>query len=106
MLRLIKCLFKISFPRENEAVKHDLVKSELQCLTVFCCHGNKSAILFFNSIFRTTLAVSGETNLVLEKLWLFNHKRADFLSSKLWILLSLFSPFKIVCRYKVRAVAD
>ena len=37
--------FKISFPRENEAVKHDLVEFKVQYLKVFCCHGNKSTIL-------------------------------------------------------------
>ena len=26
------------FPRENEAVKHDLVEFKIQCLKVFCCH--------------------------------------------------------------------
>ena len=40
--------FKISFPCENEAVKHDLVKFKVQCLKVFCYHGNKSTILLFN----------------------------------------------------------
>ena len=28
-------------------------------------------------------------------LWLFNHKRADFLASKFWNFISLFSVFKI-----------
>ena len=42
------------FPRENEAVKHDLVEFKVQCLKVFCYHGNKSIILLFNSISRTT----------------------------------------------------
>ena len=36
------------FLRENEAVKYDLVEVKVQCLTVFCCHGNKSTILLFN----------------------------------------------------------
>ena len=44
-----------SFPRENEAVKQDLVEFKVQCSKVFCCHGNKSTILLFNSIFRTLL---------------------------------------------------
>ena len=48
----------MSFPRENEAVKHDLVEFKVQCLKVFCCHGNRSTILLFNSIFRTTPEVS------------------------------------------------
>ena len=46
---------KISFPRENEAIKNDLVEFKVQCLKVFCYHGNKSTILLFNSIFRKTL---------------------------------------------------
>ena len=37
--------FKIYFPRENEAIKHDLVEFKVQCLKVFSYHGNKSAIL-------------------------------------------------------------
>ena len=49
---------KIFFPRENEAIKHDLVEFKVQCLKVFCYHGNKSTILLFNSIFRTTPEVS------------------------------------------------
>ena len=48
-----------------------------------CYHGNKSTILLFYSIFRTTPEVSSklyflEICCVSEKLWLFNHKRADF----------------------------
>ena len=50
----------MSFPHENEAVKHDLVEFKVQCLKVFCCHGNKSTILLFNSIFRTTPEVSSK----------------------------------------------
>ena len=38
---------------ESEAVKHDLIEFKVQCLKVFCCHGNKSTILLFNSIVRT-----------------------------------------------------
>ena len=43
----------------------------------------QSTILLFYSIFRTTLEVSSklyfvEICQVSEKLWLFNHKRADF----------------------------
>ena len=54
--KLRKCQrrFKISFPRENEVVKHDLVELKVQCLKVFCCYGSKSTILLFNSICRTT----------------------------------------------------
>ena len=40
------------FPRENEATKHDMVEFEVQCLKVFCYHGNKSTILLLNSILR------------------------------------------------------
>ena len=51
---------QIFFPRENEAIKHDLVEFKVQCLKVFCYHGSKSAILLFYSIFRTTLEVSSK----------------------------------------------
>ena len=40
-------LFKISFPHENEAIKHDLVEFKVQCFKVFCYHGNQSTILLF-----------------------------------------------------------
>ena len=56
-LRKYQMFFKISliyFPREKEAVKHDLVEFKVQCLKVFCCHDNKSTILLFDIIFRTT----------------------------------------------------
>ena len=33
---------------------------KVQCLKVFCFHSDKSAILFLNSIFRTTPEVSGK----------------------------------------------
>ena len=46
--------FKISFPRENENIKHDFVELKVQCLKVFCYYGNKSTILLFYSIFKTT----------------------------------------------------
>ena len=52
ILRLRKC--QVSFPLENEAIKHDLVEFKVQCLKVFCYPGNKSTILLFYSIFRTT----------------------------------------------------
>ena len=48
------------FPRENEAIKHDLVEFKIECLKVFCYYVNKSTILLFNSIFRTTPEVSGK----------------------------------------------
>ena len=35
----VKNYFKISFARQNEAAKHDLIKFNVQCLEVFCCHG-------------------------------------------------------------------
>ena len=31
----------ISFARENESVKHDLVEFKVQCLKVFCYHGQQ-----------------------------------------------------------------
>ena len=52
--------FKISFPRQNEAIKHDLVEFKVQCLKIFCYHSNKSTILLFNLIFRTTSEVSSK----------------------------------------------
>ena len=51
---------QISFPLENQAVKHDLIEFNVQCLKVFCCHSNKSTILLFDLIFRTTPEVSGK----------------------------------------------
>ena len=56
----LKGHFKISFPCENEAIKHDLVEFEVQCLKVFCYHGNKSTILLFYSTFRTTPEVASK----------------------------------------------
>ena len=52
--------FKISFPSENEAIKLDLVEFKVQCLKVFCYHGNKSTILLLHSIFRATPEVSSK----------------------------------------------
>ena len=52
--------FKISFPRENEAIKHDLVEIKVQRLMAFCYHGNKSTVLLFYWIFRTTPEVSSK----------------------------------------------
>ena len=62
ILRLTKYQTSLQnfFPRENEAIKHDLVELKVQCLTVFCYHGNKSTILLFYSIFRTTAEVSSK----------------------------------------------
>ena len=37
----------LSFLSENEAIKHDLVEFKVQCLKVFCYHGNTSTILLF-----------------------------------------------------------
>ena len=51
---------EISFPRENEAIKHDVVEFKVQYLKVFCCQGNKSTILLFNSSFRATPEVSSK----------------------------------------------
>ena len=81
-----KC-FKISFPRENEAIKHDLVKFKVQCLKVFCYQGKKSIILLFYLILRTVPEVSSKLYFVevreaSEKLWLFNHGRAQILDLK------------------------
>ena len=47
-------------PRENEAIKHDLVEFNVQCLKVFCHHGNTSTVLLFYSLFRTTPEVSSK----------------------------------------------
>ena len=52
------------FPPENEAVKHDLVEFKVHCLKVFGYHGNKSTILPFNSILRTTPEVSTKLSFV------------------------------------------
>ena len=83
ILRKYQTSLQNFFPRENEAIKHDLVAFKVQCLKVFCYHGNKSTILLFYSICRTAPEVSSklyfvEICQVAEKLWLFNHKRADF----------------------------
>ena len=56
----MKHYFKTSFQRENEAIKRDLVEFKVQCLKVFCYHGNKSTILLSYSIFRTTPEVSSK----------------------------------------------
>ena len=59
-LRKYQRSLQISFTRENEAVKHDLLEFKVQCLEVFCCHGNKSTILLFTSMFRTTPEISSK----------------------------------------------
>ena len=51
----MKCHFKISFSRENEAIKHDLVEFKVQCLNVFCYHGNKCTILLFTQFLEQLL---------------------------------------------------
>ena len=56
----IKLHFKISLARENEAIRNDMVEFKIQCLKVFCYHGNKSTILPFYSIFITTPEVSSK----------------------------------------------
>ena len=73
-----------------------------------CYHGNKSTILLFYSIFRTTPETSSklyfvEICQVSEKLWLFSHKRADF-----WLpnfgfktsFLSLLKPAQLLQKLK------
>ena len=46
---------KADFWLPNFGFKSSLLSLlKVQCLKVFCCHGNKPTILLFNSIFRTT----------------------------------------------------
>ena len=73
---------------------------KIQCLKVFCYHGNKSTILPFYSIFRATAKVSSklyfvEICQVPEKLWIFIHKRADFLLPNFGFKRSLLSLLKL-----------
>ena len=78
-LRKYQSHFKISFPCENEAIKHNLVDLKVQYLKVFCCHGNKSTILLFDSIFRTTPEVSGKLYFVeisLRKVMAFSSQKS------------------------------
>ena len=101
-LRKYQTLLQNFFLRENETMKHDLVEFKVQCLKVFCYHGNKSTILLFYSIFRTTLEVSSKLYFVeiwqaSEKLWLFNHKRADFWLPNFGFKRSLLSLLKSHC---------
>ena len=42
------------------------------------------------------MAISARILKISEKLWLLNHKRADFLASKFWILFSLCSLLKVI----------
>ena len=93
---------KLYFPRENEAIKHDLVKFKVQCLKVFCYHGNTSTILLFDSIFRTASEVSS-------KLYFGKSQRSygfliteelTFLASKFWnTLLSLLKSNHLFIHY-------
>ena len=73
-----------------------LIEFKVQCLKVFRCHSNKSTILLFYSIFRTTPEVSSKHYLVeiCEKLWLFNHKRADLWLPNFGFKRSLLSLLK------------
>ena len=59
-LRKYQTSLRNFFPRENDAIKHDLVEFKVQCLNVFCYHGNRSTILLFYAIFRTTPEVSSK----------------------------------------------
>ena len=77
-----------------------MVEFKVQCLKVFCYHSNKSTILLFYSIFRTTPEVSSklyfvEICQVSEKLWLFNHKRAHFWLPNFGFRRSLLSLLKV-----------
>ena len=56
--------FKISFPGENEAIKHDPVEFKVQCLNVFCYHGNESTILFFTQFLEQLLKFLGNLTLL------------------------------------------
>ena len=81
-----------SFPRENEAVKQDLVEFKVQCSKVFCCHGNKSTILLFNSIFRTLLKfLLNFTLLSLIEVMAFFFQKSWFFGFQLLDFFSLFS---------------
>ena len=52
--------FKISFPHENEAIKHDFVEFMVQCLKIFRYQGTKSTILLSNLTFKTTHEISSK----------------------------------------------
>ena len=81
ILRLRKYQMSLQnfFPTSERGYKNDLVKFKVQCLKVFCYHGNKSTILLFYSIFRTTPDVSGKLHFVE----IFKSQRSDgFLITK------------------------
>ena len=72
-----------------------------QCLKVFCYHGIKSTNFLFYSIFRTTHEVSSKLYFVeichvSEKLWFFNHKRAEFWIPNFGFKRSLLSLLKLI----------
>ena len=71
----------MSFPHQNEAIKHDLVEFKVQCLKVFCYNGNKSTILLFYWIFRTTPEVSSKLYFV-EKKYVKSQRSSGFLITK------------------------
>ena len=79
-----------------------MVEFKVQCLKVFCCNvDNKSTILLFYSIFRTTSEVSTELyfveiSYVLEMLWLFNHKGADIFGFQILDSFPLCSLLKML----------
>ena len=73
---ILKCHLKISFARENKAIKHDLVEFKVQSLKAFGYHGNKSTILLFYSIFRTTHEVSSELK------YIRSQRKYGFLNTK------------------------
>ena len=52
--------FKLSFPLENEAIKHGLAEFKAQCLKVFLLPWQQIYHLAFHSIFRTTPEVSSK----------------------------------------------
>ena len=81
------------FSTNKQYVKIKLIQNETNRWNY---HGNKSTILLFYSIFRTTPEVSSklyfdEICQVSEKLWLFKHKRADFWLPKFGFKRSLLS---------------
>ena len=74
---------EISFPRENEAIKHDLVEFKVECLNVFCYHGSKSTILLFIQLLEQFLNFLANFTLLKyvksqRSYDLFNHKKLIF----------------------------
>ena len=70
-----------------KAIKHHLVEFLCSMFEGLLLPWQQIYHLAFNSIFRKTPAVSSklyffEISQVSEKLWLFNHKRADFFASR------------------------